>query len=85
MNPKSIKNPPAYLVLAYAIQWDLDMDDSVDAAEGVVLPSYVLLDLCDYERPEVLGEDGINEVVCDLLSDMYDFCVTGLKIKVIEA
>jgi hypothetical protein len=85
MDPESLKNVPSYLVLAYAIVWDLEMDGSVDAASGVDLPSYVLLDLRAYQRPDVLGVDGLNDIVCNLLSEMYDFCITGLKIKVIEA
>ena len=56
-----------------------------DAAAGVNLPEYVLLDLRSYQRPEELGEDGLNELVSDQLSDRYDFCVTGFKIKVVEA
>ena len=85
MDPESLKNVPSYLVLAYAIVWDLEMDGSADAAAGVDLPSYVLLDLRSYQRPEVLGEVGVNDVVCQLLSEMCDFCITGLKIKVIES
>lgn len=85
MDPEALKNTPAYLVLAYAITWDTELDGSEDAAAGVNLPEYVLLDLRSYQRPEELGEDGLNELVSDQLSDRYDFCVTGFKIKVVEA
>lgn len=86
MDPKSLENVPSYLVLAYAIQWDTECDGSIIASPALIntLPTYQLLDLRAYQRPEELGEAGLNDVVCQLLSEMYDFCVSGVKIKVIE-
>jgi hypothetical protein len=83
MDPESLKNIPSYLVLAYTIQWDDSVDDNI--VETFKLPRYVLLDLRAYQRPEQLGEDGLNEVVCNRLSEMHGFCVQDVKIKVIEA
>lgn len=84
MDPESIKNIPSYLVLAYNILWDLEMDGSIPATHGDELPTYVLLDLRAYERPAALGEDGLLEVVMNLLSDMHDYSIKDVKIKVIE-
>ena len=82
MDPKSLANVPSYLVLAYAIQWDDSVDDNI--VETSKLPRYVLLDLRAYQRPAELGEAGLNEVVCNRLSEIHGYCVQDVKIKIIE-
>lgn len=74
MDPESLKNVPAYLVLAYAIEWD-----SVKNAG----PEYVLLDFRAYQPSAKLGEEGLMFVASNLLNDRFGR-VLSLKVKVIE-
>lgn len=85
MDPEALKNVPPYLVLAYNIAWDLEMDGKITVTQDEIPPSYVLLDMRSYQRPQDLGEVALFDAVFNLLTEMYDFCIKDLKIKVVEA
>lgn len=77
MNPDSIRNTPAYDVLAFGIKWD--------QAEEIPSLDYCMLDFRAYQRPDQLTEDQMVKIAHDLVKCKFGVEAAALQVKVIEA
>jgi hypothetical protein len=63
------------------IQWDLSTDEDDEFSDSDSLPeSYVL----EYDEEEFVDDDSLSDWICETLSDMFGWCITGLNYERIE-